>query len=91
MKQTKLTSELSFPTDSLLAQLVEHKTDDLEVVGSVPSRGNFFIFALHHQYWQDPATIWQKIMNYRKTRLLRNQKKNQLREHFEVCVIHVND
>ena len=41
--ETKLTSEISFPTDSLLAQLAECETDDLEVVGSIPSRGNFFI------------------------------------------------
>ena len=40
MKQTKLTSEISFPTDSLLAQSVECKTDYLEIVGSIP---NFFI------------------------------------------------
>ena len=31
--ETKLTSEISFPTDSLLAQSVERLTDDLEVVG----------------------------------------------------------
>ena len=41
MKQMKLTSEISFTTDSLLAQSVEHWTDDLEVKGSIPSRGNF--------------------------------------------------
>ena len=34
-------SEISFPTDSLLAQLAERETDDLEVVGSIPSRGKF--------------------------------------------------
>ena len=41
--ETKLTSEFSFPTDSLLAQLAEHGTDDLEVVGSILGRDNFFI------------------------------------------------
>ena len=35
--ETKLTSQISFPTDSLLAQWVEHGPDDLEVVGC----GNF--------------------------------------------------
>ena len=42
--ETKLTSEISFPTDSLLAQLAEPGTDDLEVVGSIPGRDNFFLF-----------------------------------------------
>ena len=28
--ETKLTSEMFFPTDSLLAQSVEHETDELE-------------------------------------------------------------
>ena len=41
MKQIKLTSEISFPTDSLLAQLAEHETDDPEAVGSNPTGGNF--------------------------------------------------
>ena len=41
--QTMLTSEISFITDSLLAQLAEHGTDDLEVVGSILDRDNFFI------------------------------------------------
>ena len=57
--ETKLTSEISFPTDSLLvqladsllaqlsdsllAQLAERGTDDLEVVGSILGRDNFFI------------------------------------------------
>ena len=46
---TKLTSEISFPTDSLLAQLAERGTDDLEVVDSIPGRNNFFIllFSFH--------------------------------------------
>ena len=34
MKQTKLTSEISCPTDFCLAQLVEHKSDDQEVMSS---------------------------------------------------------
>ena len=33
MKQTKLTSEISCPTDSCLFQLVEHQSDDQEVMG----------------------------------------------------------
>ena len=41
--ETKLTSEISFPTDSLLAQLAECGTDDLEAVGSIPGIENFFI------------------------------------------------
>ena len=54
--------------NSYLAQLAEHETGDPEVVGSIPSRGNFF-FVLLRQCWQDPATIWQEMTNYRKTRL----------------------
>ena len=34
MKQIKLTSEISFQTDYLQAQLAKHKSDDLEVVSS---------------------------------------------------------
>ena len=41
--ETKFTSEISFPTDSLLAQLAERETDDLKVVSLIPSRDNFFI------------------------------------------------
>ena len=67
--ETKLTSEISFPTDSLLAQLAEHGTDDLEVVDSIPGKDNFFYIALFLQCWQDPATMWQEISNYVKTRI----------------------
>ena len=73
MHETKLTSEISFPTDSLLAQLAECETDDLEVVGSIPSRATFY-FALLHQCWQDPAMIWQEMTHYKK---LENQRINQ--------------
>ena len=66
--ETKLTSEISFPKDSLLAQLAESGTDDLEVVGSILGRDNIF-FALLLQCCQDPATIWQEISNYAKTRM----------------------
>ena len=41
MKQTKLTSEISCPTDFFLAQLAEHWSDDPEVVSSNPAGGNF--------------------------------------------------
>ena len=34
---------MTHTTDSLQAQLAKHETDDLEVVGSIPSRGKFFI------------------------------------------------
>ena len=43
MHETKLTSEISFQTDSLLAQLAEHETHDLEVVSSIPSGGNILL------------------------------------------------
>ena len=41
--ETKLTSEISFPVDYLLAQLTERETDDLEVGGSIPVGATFFI------------------------------------------------
>ena len=65
MKQ-KLTSEISFPTDSLLAQLAEHQTDDVEVVGSIPGGDNFFILL----FFFNAAMISQEISNYAKTRSL---------------------
>ena len=37
--ETKLTSEISYPTDSFLAQLAEHLSDYPEVVSSNPSGG----------------------------------------------------
>ena len=58
--ETKLTSEISFPSDSCLAQSVEHWNDDLEVVISIPSRGNI-LFCSSPSSWQDLAT---EIMNY---------------------------
>ena len=42
MKQTKLTSEISCPTDSCLAQLVRHWPEDPEVLVSIPTGGNFW-------------------------------------------------
>ena len=42
IKQTKLTSEISCPTDSCLAQLVRHWTEDSEVLVSNPTGGNFW-------------------------------------------------
>ena len=41
MKQTKLTSEISCPTDSCLAQLVRHWPEDPEVLGFNPHWGQF--------------------------------------------------
>ena len=40
--ETKESSLQKFPTDSLLAQLVEHGTDDLEVVSSKTPLGALF-------------------------------------------------
>ena len=39
--ETKENSLQTSPTDSLLAQLIEHGTDDLEVVSSNPTGDNF--------------------------------------------------
>ena len=39
--ERKESSLQKFPTDSSLAQLAEHETDDQEVVGSNPAKGNF--------------------------------------------------
>ena len=63
--ETEHTSEISFPTDSLLAQLAECVTDDLEVVGSIPGSDNFFILLFSF----NAGRIWQEISNYAKTRL----------------------
>ena len=41
MHETKESSLWKSPTDSLLAQLSEHQTDDLEVVSSNPTREIF--------------------------------------------------
>ena len=56
--ETKLTSEIFFPTDSCLAQSVEHWTDDLEIVSSIPSRDNFLFCSSPSMlagFWQDLA------------------------------------
>ena len=44
--ETKLTSEIFWPTHTTLAQSVEHQSDDLEVLDSIPTRCNFdkFVF-----------------------------------------------
>ena len=62
--ETKENSLQTSPTESSLAQLVEHGTDDLEVVGSIPGMG----------CWQYPARIWQEKTNYRKTRMAWSRK-----------------
>ena len=64
--EAKLTSEISCPTHTWLAQLAEHYSDDQEVVGSMSTKGNY-LFSLLCQYWQDSARIWQEMTNYRKT------------------------
>ena len=40
--ETKLTSEISCPTDSCLAQLVRHWPEDPDVLVSIPTGGNFW-------------------------------------------------
>ena len=39
--ETKESSLQKSPTDSSLAQLTEHETDDMEVMGSNPTGSNF--------------------------------------------------
>ena len=58
MKQTKLTSEISFPTDSCLAQLVRHWPEDPEVLVSIPTGGNFWriVFAFPYKNLWDNLT-----------------------------------
>ena len=43
LHETKENSLQTSPTESCLAQSVEHETDDLEVVGSIPGTGNFIL------------------------------------------------
>ena len=38
--EIKLTSEIFWPTHTCLAQSVEHRNDDQEVLGSIPIRNN---------------------------------------------------
>ena len=73
MKQTKLTSEISYPTDSCLAQLVRHWPEDLEVLVSIPTEGNFWwnFFAL--PCVKICQIIWQKRLSY-KTQLAQLNK-----------------
>ena len=68
MKQTKLTSEISCPTDACLAQLVRHWPEDLEVLVSIPTGGNFWrnFFAL--PCVKICQIIWQKRLS-RKTQM----------------------
>ena len=44
LKPTKITSEISCPTGSCLAQLVRHGPEDPEVLVSIPTGGNFWQF-----------------------------------------------
>ena len=53
MKQTKLTSEISWPTDSYLAQLVRHWPEDPEVLVSIPTEGNFWRIFFCSSLWKD--------------------------------------
>ena len=53
--ETKLTSEISFPTHTRLTQPVEHYSDDQEVLGSIPIGDNFWLnlFSLSHRLLTD--------------------------------------
>ena len=58
MHETKESSLQQSTTDSSLAQSVQHSTDDLEVVSSIPSRGNFLFCSSPSMlagFWQDLA------------------------------------
>ena len=68
MNQTKLTSEISCPTDSCQAQLVRHWPEDPEVLVSIPTGVNFW-----WNYFALPCVkicqiIWQKRLSW-KTQL----------------------
>ena len=41
--ETKLTSEISYPTDSCLAQLVRNWPEDLKVLVSIPTGDEIFL------------------------------------------------
>ena len=45
------------PTDYCLAQLVEHKNEDLDVVGSIPTGDNFYfdLLSMLAEFCQDLA------------------------------------
>ena len=66
--ETKLTSEISCPTDSCLAQLVEHKSEDLEVLVSIPTGSiEFFTIGISVRLsdrsldWEEQKKIRQKL------------------------------
>ena len=78
VKQTKLTSEIFCPTDSCLAQLVEHETDDPEVVDSNPT-GQFltkFILFCVTLNLSDNLTETRIVKNWTEDK--RELQKNQL-------------
>ena len=54
-----------------IAHSVEYWHDDQQVLGSIPTGGNFCLiyFDLLHEFWQDSARISQKKSNYRKTQV----------------------
>ena len=71
VNETKLNSEISFPTDSCLAQSVQHWTDDREVVSSIPNGGNILFCSsplMLAGFWKDLAGN-NELQLYRKTRL----------------------
>ena len=68
MKQTKLTSEVFCPTDSCPTQLVEHQSDDPEVLVSIPTGGNFWQFFFALSCVKIGQIIWQKCLSW-KTQL----------------------
>ena len=65
MKQTKFTSEISWPTDSCLAQLVRHWPEDLEVMASMPTGGNFWLFCFALPCVKIYQIIWQKCLSWK--------------------------
>ena len=68
MTQTKLTSEISCPTDSCLAQLVRHWPEDPEALVSNPTGGNFWWIYFALPCVKICQIIWQNRLSW-KTQL----------------------
>ena len=69
--ETKESSLQRSRTDSSLAQLAEHGTDDLEVVSSNPTGDNFWRNLFCSVYLKICQIIWQKCVSW-KTQLVGN-------------------
>ena len=79
----KLTSEISYPRDSCLAQLVRHWPEDLEVLVSIPTGDNFWWIFFALPCVKICQIIWRQRLSWK------TQRKIHFSSSFSVCVRHV--